>query len=268
MNAISSRSRFDTGLQIALPDMDELTITSEPWEQAVVRKLATSKKPMVEMLRSEFGLVMSAVAKFTPPASLGKTGKSAEVQGKAKVAADIRSLYGTPSDAFEALGGRANLAAKAFWSDVSHGRTADAAQIVKKNLGKSFAPFDGGILHSRTAGGRKRRRTREVIYYVTDKAALDAYIQEVQGHVWYLASGWEQALKALNRPLTYGIGKIDAPGSFKIIITSTGITLTAIDKVRFASQVSGIENRIRWAMNEFRVPRMQRQWDYYIKTIK
>lgn len=247
---------------------DELTITSEKWEQAVVRKLATSKKPMTEMLRSEFGLVMSAVAKFTPPASQGKTGKSAEVQGKAKVAADIRSLYGSVNDAFEDLGGRANATAKAFWSDISHGRTADASKIVKSKLGKSFAPFDGGILHSRTAGGRKRKRTREVVYYVTDKAKLDAYIQEVQSHVWYLASGWVAALETLNRPLPYGIGKVPAPGSFKVVITSDSITLTAIDKARFASQVRGIEGRIQWAMNEFRLPRMQRQWDNYIATIK
>lgn len=248
--------------------MDELTITSAPWEQAVLRKLATSQKPMTEMLCSEFGLVMSAVAKFTPPASQGKTGKSAEVQGKAKVAADIRSLYGTPNDAFKDLGGRASNIAKAFWADISHGRTAPAAQIVKTNLGKSFAPFDGGTLHDRTAGGAKRRRTREVIYYVTDKAALDAYIKDVQSHVWYLASGWVAALKALNRPLTYGIGKIHAPGAFKITITSTSITLTAIDKVGFASQVRGIEGRIQWAMNEFRLPRMQRNWDNYTASIK
>ena len=248
--------------------MDELTITSAPWEQAVLRKLATSQKPMTEMLRSEFGLVMSAVAKFTPPASQGKTGKSAEVQGKAKVAGDIRSLYGTPSDAFKDLGGRANQNAKAFWADISHGRTAAAAAIVKTNLGKSFAPFDGGTLHSRTAGGRKRKTTPQVIYYVTDKDKLEAYIKEVQGHVWYLASGWVAALKALNRPLTYGVGKIDAPGAFKIVITSTSITLTAIDKVRFASQVRGIEGRIQWAMNEFRLPRMQRNWDNYTASIK
>jgi len=248
--------------------MDELTITSAPWEQAVLRKLATSQKPMTEMLRSEFGLVMSAVAKFTPPASQGKTGKSAEVQGKAKVADDIRSLYGTPSDAFKDLGGRASNTAKAFWSDISHGRTADAASIVKANLGKSFAPFDGGTLHQRTGGGTKRRRTREVIYYVTDKDKLDAYVKEIQDHVWYLASGWVAALKALNRPLTYGIGKIDAPGTFKITITSTSITLTAIDKVGFASQVRGIEGRIQWAMNEFRLPRMQRNWDNYTNTLR
>lgn len=246
----------------------ELTITSSGWEQAVVRRLATSQKPMVEMLRLEFGLVMSAVAKFTPPASQGKTGKAAEVQGKAKVAADIRSLYGTPSDAFQALGGRANASAKAFWADISHGRTAPAAQIVKASLGKSFAPFDGGKIHTRTAGGRKRRRTREVIYYVSDKDKLEAYIKEVQSHVWYLASGWVQALRALNRPLTYGLGKVPAPGSFKVVISSTGITLTAIDKARFASQVRGIEGRIQWAMNEFRLPRMQRQWDHYTASIR
>jgi hypothetical protein len=248
-----------------------LVVTSDKHDAALQRLLSTSKRGAVTVCKQEFGIILTNVARLTPPAILNQnvTGKKAEVIGKAAVARDISSLYGTPNDAYSLITDKGGAAqASAFWLMHSQGQDDVASQIMKQATGKSFSDFDGGELHGRTAGGKRRRssRKREPVFYVRNPDDLQKYIEEEQSHVWWLASGWAPALRALGRKLPYGVDRGNAPGTLKVQVTTAKIEITAIDQVGFASNVTNIEDRIKRAM-DFRADRLQNTWDNYIKTL-
>lgn len=246
---------------------DGLTIHSTAFEAGIVRLAATSTRAGVDIMRQKARLVFVDVAKYTPPASQGSTGRLAEIQGKAKVAADIRDLYGTPDDAFAAIALVDRKAAGEFWYLHNHDKDEVAAQIVRNTLGKSFATFDGGTLHSRTANGRRRRRKdqREHVYYVTNPQSLTAFIENIQSHVWYFASGWRTPLQALQAKVPYGADKFSAPGQLHISITETAIEITMENDVKYGREVRAMERRILWAMN-IQAKKMDRAWNHYLAT--
>lgn len=250
---------------------DGLRLNTTRFDTALVRLVSTSKKAAVDVMKQQAKLLFVDVAKVTPPASPNTFGRKAEAQGKAAVARDIYSLYGTPSDAYDAItAGSTPEQADVFWFLTESGMTQDAAQILSSATGgKGMHSFDGGALHSRTAGGSKRRNRgargrREHVFYVTDPAALKAYVTEQQGHVWWLASGWADALTALGAPLPYGIGKHGgAPGRLKVVATSERIEITMINEVAYGRQVSDIERRVQWALNK-RTIALDRAWNFYL----
>lgn len=249
-----------------MSDSEGLNLNTAAFDAALVRLATTSKKAASEVMRQQARLLFVEVAKITPPASGGVTGKKAEKQGMSAVARDIRSLYGTPSDAYDQISAKSPGQAGAFWFLHSAGEDSQAAEIVKEATGKSFAAFDGGTLHSRTGGGRRRRASnrRAHVFYVRDAAALEAYITEEQGHVWWLASGWAPALQALGARLPYGVGKLPAPGRLKVEITDQRIAITMTNEVSFGRQVRDIERRVQWALNS-RTKTLDRAWDFYLK---
>jgi hypothetical protein len=140
-----------------------------------------------------------------------------------------------------------------------------ASAILKDATGKSMGTFDGGTLHDRTQGGSRRRarRQREPVYIVTNAEALAAYVQEEQGHVWWLASGWARALLALGARAPYGVGKLPAPGNLRVQITATDIIISMENNVSFGANVRDIERRIQWAL-ETRVGALDRRWASYL----
>lgn len=246
-----------------------LIIHSERHSLALARLASTSKRAAVDIVKQEFGLMLTEVAKYTPPAGAGVTGKKAEAQGRAAVAADIYATYGTPGDAYDAIaraGGPAGRA-DAFWSLHKAGQRSDAASIVRSATGKSFSRFDGGTAHRRQRIGVRRRRRADPLYFVSDPEALEAYVREMQGEVWTLASGWAPALQALGRKLPYGVGKQNAPGTLRVKINDARIEIVAIDGLPWASQVAGINRRILWAMNR-RADALDRRWDNFIRNVK
>lgn len=244
-----------------------MEITSDRHSLAFQRMAASSKKLLPDLLKAEAKIIFTNVAKFTPPASAGVTGRAAGKQGRDKVAADIRSLYGTPSDAYEAIHTPAK--ASAFWFlHQQHDDTA-AQAILREAAGKSFGPFDDGTLHRRNPPGRSRRRrrdNRDAIYFVTDPAALSAYIVKEQGHVWWMASGWREGLQRLGAKLPTGVGSLPAPGYLKVIITGTKLEITMGNEVKFARQVRDIERRVQWAINR-RADALDRMWKAYIDKL-
>lgn len=237
-------------------------------QHALERLISTSKRTALEVTKQEFGLMLTNVAKYTPPASESVTGKAAERQGRAKVAGDIRSVYGAPNDAYEAISVESRAAASAFWYLRNNGEEDAAAKIVRQVTGKSLSRFDGGVAHQRANPLRRRRqqRRKEVIFFVSNPQSLESYIQQEESHVWWLASGWAPALRALGRKLPYGVGKLNAPGTFKVVLNDQRIELTAIDQVSFAAQVTGIERRLAWA-SKIRADALQRRWDEYIQRL-
>lgn len=246
-----------------------LIIHSERHSLALARLASTSKRAAVDIVKQEFGLMLTEVAKYTPPASAGVTGKRAERQGRAAVAADIYAVYGTPSDAYDAVAaaGGPQGRADAFWALHQAGDSGGAAQIVREATGRSLSRFDGGTLHRRQRIGVRRRRNRQLLYYVSDPEALEAYVQADQEDVWKLASGWAPALQALGRKLPYGVGKHSSPGSLRVRINDAKIEIVAIDGLPWASEVTNIQRRILWAMNR-RANALDRRWQHFIRNVR
>jgi hypothetical protein len=88
-----------------------------------------------------------------------------------------------------------------------------------------------------------------------------------QENIWWLASGWQDALTALGvKGLPYGTAKHNAPGRLKVDITTGSIEITMTNEVAYARQIKDIQRRIQWAM-QLRADRMQRNWDNYLTKI-
>lgn len=248
-----------------------LIVTSAKHDAALQRMLATSKRGAVTVCKQEFGIILENVARLTPPAILSEnvTGKQAEKVGKAAVNRDIRSIYGTPGDAYSLINRQEGPArASAFWFMHSQGQDDTAAQILKDATGKYFSPFDGGKAHAGTQGGKRRRskERREQLFFVRNPQSLESYIQQEESHVWWLASGWAPALRALGRRLPYGVDRGNGPGTLTVHISADKIEIKAIDQVSFASKIWKIDDIIRRAM-DFRADRLQKNWDNWMQTL-
>lgn len=217
-------------------------------------------------MKQEARLVFLEVAKITPPQFDTTQGKAAEVHGHIAAEADIRSLYGTPSGAFRELMelGKPEEAGR-FWRAFTARDDASANAVLRRVLGASFSPFDDGAIHQRfgrNAIGRRRTRGRRILF-VRDPKALDAYIKNVQSKVWYLASGWSPALKALGARVPYGLNKQSAPGTLVVRVDDRHIFIAMSNRTPFARDIKGLNRRIRFAL-DVRTTRMQRNWNDYL----
>jgi hypothetical protein len=246
--------------------MSELNINHDRHTAALLRLATTSKKTAVEVLRQEAKLVIVEAAKITPPQFNTTQGRSAEVYGKAAIASDISSMYGTPNDAYMQLRGIMPAAAASFWAKKSAGDDAGASQVLRNVTGASFSPFDGGQIHKNfgsQAIGRRRLRPR-ILMFVRNPEAIDRYIEKIQSRIWFLASGWVPAMTSLGARIPYGLNKQNAPGNLIVDVDDRRIIIRMQNAAPFARNVKGIEKRIRFAL-DVRTSRMQKNWDNYIK---
>lgn len=243
----------------------ELVISSTRHEAAIQRVMSTSKRGAAEVLKAEAKLVFVEVAKVTPPSHAGVTGRTAEKHAKTKIAAEIHSLYGGPDDAYDAIAEKSPAKASAFWYLHKNDETADANAILREATGNILYPFDGGTHHRRNFK-KSASRKKGFTFFVSNPQALDLYVQQEQSHVWWLASGWEDALTALGAKLPYGVSRHNAPGTLKVDIANDRISITMGNDVKYAREVKDIERRIKWAM-ELRADRMQKNWDNYMSRL-
>ena len=248
--------------------MDGLTIDSSTFDAALLRLISTSKKSAVEVMRQQARLLFVEVAKVTPPAggASGNTlqGKAAEQAGKLSIVRDLHQVYGMPgrahSDILAAAGPRR---AAAFWACYKENRMADAALIVKADLNKSFVPFDGG---KSARGFLGKKRKKEALFYISNPEALNSHIEQLQQHVWYLASGWSSALRALGAKLPYGVGKHSGPGLLKVETNDQRIVITMTNEVSYARQIKNLQSQINFAM-KVRTGVLERQWQEWMKRL-
>lgn len=245
---------------------DGFSVRSTAHEQALQRVLMTSKRAAVDVLKGEARIVFKNVALYTPPSHAGVTGRAAESHAKAKVEADIRSLYGTPGEAYDLLPQSTGVA-DAFWSHYKRGEIADANSILRGTTGSILYPFDGGAHHVKNFR-RRYLKGSGFRFFVSDPKELDLYIQMEKENIWWLASGWQDALTALGvKGLPYGTAKHpEAPGSLRVDISSGAIEIAMRNDVRYARQIKDFQRRIQWAM-QIRADRMQRNWDNYLAKI-
>lgn len=247
--------------------MDGITIDDQRFTAALARLASTSKKAAVDVMKQQARLLFVEVAKVTPPAGgkKGSTlqGRAAEQAGKLAIVRDLHQIYGMPGRAFSDIAAKDQAAAGAFWSAFKNNRIDDAGKILRANLGKSFVPFDGGKA-ARAMRGKKRKK--EALFYISDPAALHAHVESAQEHVWYLASGWSQALTALGAKLPYGVGKHGAPGLLKVIATDQRIEITMTNDVRYGRLISGMQSQIKFAM-KVRTGALDRAWDDWMRRL-
>lgn len=262
---------------------DGITLTSHT--DVFARMAATSKKDLRTLWLEEARRCLSGttgksghpgVAGITPPYSAGAAGQNARTAQKhaeAKIFSDIHSLYGTPADAYEVLKVQTPAKATAFWFLHLHDDNQAAHQILRGATGKSFSPFDDGKLHQSNFRFTQLRRKRakqgrafSVVYYVNDEASLNEYIKAEQEHVWWLASGWAEPLRALGARLPTGVKRLPAPGHLKVTITDQKFEITAGNDVRFSGQVADMNRRIDTVLNVYRVERLDRAWNEFLAS--
>lgn len=245
---------------------DGLNLNNAAFDAAVLRFARTSKKAATEVMKDQAKLLFVEVAKVTPPyGGDASTGRKAEAQGKGAVERGIRSIYGTPNDAYEVLNDISPGAANSFWFFHKNGDDSMASKLLRDKTGKGLVQFDGGTLHNRFGRGSRRRNRakRYVTAFVSSAQELNDYIEEQQAHVWWLASGWADALTALGAKLPYGVGKLNAPGRLQIEANDQRIVITMTNEVGYARQVRDIERRINFAMKK-RVGALDRRWESYL----
>lgn len=232
---------------------------------------ATSKKTLPALWKEEARIcfggsgTMPGVAGITPPYGPGglQNTRTAEAHAKAKIAADIYGLYGTPNDAYAAVQEASPGQAQAFWWLYKHGDIPGASDIVRAATGSIIAPFDDGAHHRRNF----RRRGRKFRFYVSDPKNLKAYVELEQEQVWWLASGWQEPLQALGAHLPAGVKKHSAPGHLKVVSNDHELTITISNDVKYASQIGDMKRRIETVMNDWRVARLDRMWNTYQDTL-
>lgn len=241
----------------------------DQFDHALARLARTSKRTGLEVMKQQARLLFAEVAKVTPPngGAAGRTlqGREAEKAGKLAIVRDLHMVYGLPGRAMADIRDRGgNDAADAFWSAYKGGRMDAAGKIVKRTLGKSFVPFDGGKAGRNLA---HKKRKKEALFYITNPASLSFHIQELQQHVWYLAGGWSDALKALGARVPYGVGvHPGAPGQLRIVATEERVEITMINDVSYARQIKGLRDRISFAM-KVRVGALDRAWEEWLKRL-
>jgi hypothetical protein len=253
---------------------DGPTLTFERHQTAFARMASTSKKTLPELWREEARICfggsgsMPGVAGITPPYGEGKlqNARSAEAHARAKVAADIYGLYGTPGDAYDAIQEKAPGQAGPFWYLLQHKDVAGASDVLRAATGSIIHPFDGGVHHRRNfrkgkKGGRGFR------FYVSDPKNLKAYVQLEQELIWWLASGWAEPLQALGARLPTGVKRHPAPGHLTVTINESVISIEASNDVRYAREIADMERRIMTVMNDWRVARLDRAWDFYLAKL-
>lgn len=248
-----------------MSENDGLNLRTAAFDAAVLRLATTSKRAAVDVMKQQARLLFVQVAKITPPNHDGVTGRKAEEAGKKAVAADIYSVYGTRGDAYAAVEEKlGEAAAGSFWRHLGAGNVPLANAILSEATGKRMYDFDGGTLHSRVSFKTRRRATRRQMFFVLNSEDLAAYVAEEQTHVWWLASGWQDALKALGAKPPFGADKHgSAPGRLRVEVTDQRIVIAMENRVKYGREVRDIERRINAALN-YRTGTLDRQWEYYL----
>lgn len=255
---------------------ETLTLDLSAHQAAFQRMASTSKKTLVTLWKEEARLCfggsrkMPGVAGITPPYGEGKlqNTNSAKAHANAKIAADIRSLYGGPDDAYDLIAEAAPAQADAFWWLHKHDDTAGANEILRAATGTILYPFDDGAHHRKNFRRRARANRRAFRFHVTDPKELDAYIKAEQEQVWWLASGWSEPLAALGAKLPAGVKKHPgSPGHLEFKADDQAITITVSNDVRYARAIADMNRRISIVMNEWRVARLDRMWNDYLTRL-
>ena len=236
---------------------------------ALSATLAESKREAEVVLKEQARGVIRTMIDLTPPGSKGVRGIAARQQGEAAVEVGIRGIYGTPSQAYDAL--RRDAApgiAEGFWRHLKRGDFDEASQLSRSYLdGRGLYEFDRGRLHQDLKRGRARPgNRRKPIYYTYQPAEVDAYIKDIQKRVGWLAAGWNMAAAKFGIEPPAWIWRHSAPGKADLVITDTSLKAVMTNGVKYASQVEDLVRRLDWAL-DYQAGAMERRTANMLESV-
>jgi hypothetical protein len=230
---------------------EECAMNLAPWLNSLGNFFSTSKRDIKDIVREEVRHVLEVTVQITPPGSEGVKGKAAQKQGENAIMADLSTIYGRPSDAYNLVLGKMSLPmAQSYWWLLKNGETQRASDLLTGLGGQPLQPFDGGALHRRQKIGRRSSdKRKQPFFYVSNTDELDAYIKELKSRVGTLADGWEPALKAVGGRVAQWMARNHASGYLDIKAAGDLIQFIAVNSVRYASDQRGFERRLQWALD-------------------
>lgn len=253
--------------------MSELEINYDRFDLALARTLTASKRDVEVVMREQMRGIMRTVIGVTPPAHIIQSGDSgwrvvqggkARAHGAALVKSDILSVYGSAGALYDEIKQKEEFMAGAFWRHHKAGKTERASAIARQVTGKGLHAFDGGKAHQNLKRGRRRGRSRTILFYVADPAPLNDYIKQIQARVGWLAAGWNEAAAALGIQPAQWIWRHPAPGAVRIEVNENGIRITATNAVSYASATADLNRRVQYAVDE-QAATMSRRLDSFLK---
>jgi len=199
----------------------DVTWETNDFRRALDRYMKGSRRDIGTVMRQQAKKIIESVAMVMPPSSAGSTASvKARKQGEARIRGDLARLFLKTK-----LGGETNLASVHKAARNSRGRVRN----ISKKIPVASADFN-------------------------------AYQKLVLARVGFLASGWKAAATALGSKLPAWIRRHNGPGDASVHESFNGITVTATNKVRYASSGDN-DRRVKWAINR-QAGKLRAQLDY------
>lgn len=194
------------------------------FRRALDRYMRGSRRDIGTVMRQQAKKIIESVAMVMPPSSAGSTAPvKARKQGEARIRGDLARLFV-----------KAKLASE-----------TNLASVHKA---------------ARNSRGRVRNISKKIPVAAAD---FNAYQKLVLARVGFLASGWKAAATALGSKLPAWIRRHNGPGDATVHESFNGITVTATNKVRYASSGDN-DRRVKWAINR-QAGKLRAQLDYQLK---
>jgi hypothetical protein len=242
------------------------------FDQSLTRFLATTRRTLpVVLMEQARGIVRNAIA-ITPPGKANDgdvtLGGAAKKLGETAIASDIRSIYGTPAQAYDLIKEHMSNTGEpdGFWKHLKRGGIAQANQIFQDATGQKLYPFDDGAVHQRFKKGRARAHARKPVFFLQDTKPLDTYVKSIQKRVGWLASGWNAVAARLGVKPAAWIWRNHGDGSATLRETTTGIVIRAENDVSYAKYIPDMHRRLQSAIDR-QAGAMKKRVQSYLKQL-
>lgn len=180
------------------------------FRRALDRYMKSSRRDISTVMRQQCKKIIESVAMVMPPSSAGSIAPvKARKQGEARIRGDLQKLF------------------------------------IKTRRGPHESNLASIHKANRNSRGRVSRRPTKT---PVSPAVFNAYQKLVLSRVGLLASGWKAAATALGSKLPAWIRRHSGPGDVSVRDSFNGTTVTATNKVRFASAGDN-ERRVKWALS-------------------
>lgn len=169
-----------------------------------------SRRDISTVMRQQCKKIIESIAMVMPPSSAGSTAPAkARKQGETRIRGDLSKLF-----------------VKTRGRDLE----SNLASVHKAN---------------RNSRGRVKKPANKIPVAAKD---FNAYQKILISRVGYLAAGWRAAANALGSKLPSWIQRHNAPGTASVRDSFNGTTVTATNRVRYASTGDNAR-RVKWAIN-------------------
>jgi hypothetical protein len=225
-------------------------------QRHIVQVARAAGKTVKEETRTVFkGMVRDAII-YTPPASQGARGKSAQRQGEAAISRDLKRMGFAPIQ----LKGYRTIT-QAF------GRPIKPVRVKTKENPKFAEPDVFHLARLAAKSGGKVSRGRAQAFYVS-KARFNAMVRRLYAEVGRLASGWINAANQLGVPVAAWISRHGGGRGSNIDIQETDerITMRVVNHFPDTAESEAAEMIRRIAtLKTYAIGRLKRQLPFLLK---